>query len=379
MQINKNVILLALITILLFSSIIASAQDGQYVEVEGRANINQGNLVQARDMAITAAFRNAVEKGVGVFIDSQTKSSNYELIEDSIFSQAQGYVADYEILDTWNQDGIFHVKVRALVQEELLEDDLDALDLVIHRAGDPRVMVIIPSEEYIRRRWNRARTISEPAAEREISSQLLDAGFRLIDQNQIDQVRDSEGVRRALAGDAEAFRELRAEYDADLLVIGEATSQFVEERQGFYSYRATLSAEVVKTDTAELVASHGVSESGIDITETAAARDSLSNAGAKMSEYLLDVVAEAISDGERSVQLTISGISFLDVDDFEAELKGISFVDAVYLRNFSGGSARFDLNTSILPMQLAREIASQSELSVDVTGVSGSQINLSKQ
>ncbi|WP_408956164.1 flagellar assembly protein T N-terminal domain-containing protein [Natroniella sp. ANB-PHB2] len=378
MQINKRVFLLVLITILLLSSAIVSAQDGNYVEVEGRANINRGNLVQARDMATTDAFRNAVEKGVGVFIDSQTKTSNYELIEDSIFSRAQGYVADYEILDTWNQDGIFYVRIRALVQEELLEDDLDALDLVIHRAGDPRVMVIIPSEEYIRRRWSSARRISTPAAEREITRQLLDAGFRLIDQNRIDQARNSEGVRRALAGDADAFRELRAEYDADLLVIGEATSQFVEEREGFYSYRATLSTEVVETDTAELVASHGVSESGIDITETAAAKDSLASAGAKMGKYLLDVVPEAISDGERSIQLTISGISFSDVDDFESELKEMSFVDAVYLRDFSGGSARFDLNTSILPMQLSREIENESELSLEVTGVSGSQINLSK-
>ncbi|MCK8817877.1 flagellar assembly protein T N-terminal domain-containing protein [Natroniella sulfidigena] len=378
MRINKRAVLLALI-IVLFSSPIAFAQEGNYVEVEGRANISAGNLVQARDMATTDAFRNAVEKGVGVFIDSQTKTNNYELIEDSIFSQAQGYVADYEVLDTWNQDGVFYVKIRALVQEELLEDDLDALDLVIHRAGDPRVMVVIPGEEYIRRRWNSARAISTPAAEREITRQLLDAGFRLIDQNQVDQARNSEGVRRALAGDADAFRELRAEYDADLLVIGEATSQFVEERQGFYSYRATLSTEVVETDTAELVASHGVSESGIDITETAAARDSLANAGAKMGEYLLDVVSEAISDGERSVQLTISGISFSDVDDFEAELKEMSFVDAVYLRDFSGGSARFDLNTSILPMQLSREIANESEFSLEVTGVSGSQINLSKE
>ena len=376
MQINKKVVFLVIVILFFtFSNIVYS--QGMEVIVEGMSEVSNGDLVQAKDMAQENALRNAVEQAVGVTIDAETKTENHELIEDSIYSQSRGYVSEYDIIDSRSEGDIFFIEIRAVVKEDILEDDLDDLDLVIHRAGDPRIMVIIPNEEYRQRRWNRTRDISDPAAESAITQKLLEAGFRLIDQNQIEEARDSEKIRRAVAGDAEAIHEIRVEYDADLLITGEAVTEFSEEIQGFYSYRASLNAQVVNTDTAEIVATHGLNQSGADVTETAAAKDSLASAGEKMGDYLLDVIPEAISDVERSVQISVSNVSFSEVNELEDKLKEMRFIDAVYMRDFSASSARFDLNTSLRPNQLARELDSHDDFSLEIIGVSGNKIDIS--
>lgn len=53
----------------------------------------------ARDHAISDALRKAVEQGVGVFINSETAVKNFTLLKDEIYSNAQGYVASYRIID----------------------------------------------------------------------------------------------------------------------------------------------------------------------------------------------------------------------------------------------------------------------------------------
>ena len=53
-------------------------------------------------------------------------------------------------------------------------------------------------------------------------------------------------------------------------------------------------------------------------------------------------------------------------------------VDNVYVRDFSGGYARMDVDTSLAPMDLATEI-SQSELNLEIMGLSGSKIELKKK
>ncbi|MCK8825838.1 hypothetical protein [Fuchsiella alkaliacetigena] len=369
MKLSKKLALLLLIILLLFSVTSLEAEEGDRVKVTGQAQIEGGDLAQAREMAKSDAFRNAVEEAMGVLVDAQTRTRNYELLEDSIYTQARGYVAEYEVLDISTAQGQIQIELEALVKEEDLAEDIDALELTIHRAGDPRIMVVVPDDSP----WYKE---SGPAAETEIISKLVDNGFRLVDQEQIKEVRDSEVVRRALDGDEEAYQQLAAEHNKDLLVLGEGFSELVEERSGFYSYRARLEARVVKLDTAEIITAQGVQKTEVDISRDNAVQKSLAAAGAEMAEYLLEVIPEAITDTERSLQVTVSGIAFEELQELEEFLKNIHLVDGVYQRDFVDGTARLDIDGSLLPMQMAREITEGSELPLEVSGVSGNKIEL---
>ncbi len=369
-------IVLAVLFLVLFSAV--TLANGEYVEVVGQASINR-DLVQAREMAKNHAFRNAIEQGLGVLVDSQTITRNYELIEDEIYTQARGYVAEYEILDRWQEGNIFYVEMAAVVKEDVLADDLEALDLIIHRAGDPRVMVVIP-EEHARRIFHRYTTqeISGPTAETKITQQLLEAGFRVVDQSQVDEVRETEEIRRAIEGEVDAELDLKAEFDADLLVTGEAVSTYIGSQSSFHSYRANLDVNVIHADTAEVVAANSVSATGADLSELSAAKDAFADAGDKMAEYLIEKIPEAIVDSERSVELTITDISFSDLQDLQEVLNQIHLVDYVYTRDFSSNSARIDVDTSLSPMELANELTASDEFTLEIYGVSGNRVELSK-
>lgn len=360
--------LLFIIFLLLSSPLLA--EEGTYVEVEGVGTITGGNLVRARDLAVNDALRSAVEHAVGLVLDSQTRVRNYELIEDSILTQSRGYISSYDVLDSWTSQGLMYVRVGAVVKEQVL-DDLAALELTIRRAGDPRVMVIIP-EEHIQR------PIPDPAAETEIIRQLLEAGFRLVDQTQVSRVRETEILRQALSGDEDAYQRLRSEFDADLLVVGEAFSERVGTYHGLISCRARVEVRVVRTDTGEILAAHGIHESGVDITESAASKKSLMEAGASMAEYLIGVLPTSLADAQRSIQMTLSGVTFLEVQSFVDSVKGMHLVNDAFLRDFVGDGARIDVNTSLLPMQLAQEILDFVDLPLEVTGLSGSKVDLSR-
>ena len=276
----KNRVGLIVLCIVLLFGLSVNAKNRETVVADGAAAITENDLVRARNMAIDDALRNAVEKAMGTMVDSKTRVENYQTIEDSILLQAQGYIADYKVIKRWIEQSTYFIKVEATVVRKLLKDDLAALELTIKRANDPRVMVIIP-EEHI------SRSLPDPAAETEIIRQMLNANFRLIDQSQVARARNSEIFRRAMSGDTAAYQVLSNQYNADILVLGEAFSERVSQYEGFITCRARVEVRVVRSDTGEILAAHGVHESGVDILESTASKKSLANAGATMAEYLI--------------------------------------------------------------------------------------------
>src|SRR5690554_6211442 len=171
---------LVILVILLFSLLPppVAAEEEAVIEVEGFAVVKEGNLLRARELAVSDGLRSAVEQVVGLLVDSRTRVHNYELIEDTILIRSAGYIAGYEILSTRLVEGTLGVRLRVRVRREELVRDLDHLQLILYRANDPRIMVVIP-EEHLRR------LVPDPAAETEVIRRLVDAGFRLVDQTQV--------------------------------------------------------------------------------------------------------------------------------------------------------------------------------------------------
>lgn len=355
--------------IVLAASGVITASNEVVVAVAEGMSVNRGDLLQARQVAISDALRNAVEQAAGTIVDAKTLVKDFQTLEDSILTKAQGYVSDYKILDTSISGGIYKVRIEATIKKGPLKDDLDAIYFTIKRAGDPRIMVIIP-EQHLRR------AIPDPAAETEIIRQLLEAGFRILDPKQVRLALESEVLRRALAGDANAYTALGAEYGADLLVIGEAFSEEIGNFQGFVSCRARVEIRVVRADTGEILAAHGEHASGADLTESAASKKSLANAGGKIAKYLIETLPAKLVDLARSVQISVTDITYSDLRKIERHLRETQLVTNVFTREFVGGTARLDVETSLLPVQLVEMIISWQDLALEVIGISGNKIEL---
>jgi ABC-type uncharacterized transport system ATPase subunit len=101
------------------------------------------------DAALSAAKRNAVEKGVGVVVASETLVRNFAVAEDRILSKANGFVKTYEELSlSQGPDGLYTVVIQAEVTDildEVVKDQL-ALDLLLSWVRHPRFMIMISEE-----------------------------------------------------------------------------------------------------------------------------------------------------------------------------------------------------------------------------------------
>ena len=349
----------------------AAAAEEVMVEAEGFAVVSGGNLFRARELAVNDALRSAVEQVVGLLVDSTTRVRNYEIIENFL-TRFTGYVAGYEILETRLVEETLTVQVRVRVRQGSVIQDINALELTIRQAGDPRIMVLVP-ERHIQR------FVPEPAAETEIIRFLLEAGFHVVDQARVARIRESEVLRRVIAGDVDACQHLAADYGADILVAGEAFSELAGDFQGLISCRGRVEVRVIKADTGEIVAVDGVYETGIDITESAASKKALAKAGSTMARRLMEMIPAGLTDTNRNIQVIVGNLSFSDVLLLQQKLRETPMVDSIYLRDYFGGGARLDVKTTLSSIQLGKEMTWWEELPLEVTGLSGGKIELRKK
>lgn len=112
----------------------AHAAEAPALEVEGRG------LDEAA--ALRDSFRNAIEQVVGVMVSAETEVENFQTIKDRIFTHAEGYVSSYQILDRYHHpDGAVGVRVRVVITQTSIHDDLMALKVLQMQVGNPRLVV----------------------------------------------------------------------------------------------------------------------------------------------------------------------------------------------------------------------------------------------
>ena len=74
---------------------------------------------------------------------------------------------------------------------------------------------------------SQGRRLHDTAGEKAMIRQLLQSGLNVVDQEQVQRIRDSDQIRKAVTGDREAVRSLGQRYGADVLIVGEASSEKV--------------------------------------------------------------------------------------------------------------------------------------------------------
>lgn len=224
------------------------------VQAEGVAAVLNNNVAGARKQALLNAQRNAVEQGVGLMIDSQTMSENFQVIRDQVLTASQGFVTRYTVVEEGPTQGgqSYRVKIKAEVSEDLLEDRLSALRILHQRMGNKRVMVIYESENPHALERNHGAVRS---ALQTIRTELNKSGFRLFNQAATDQVYGQ--IERATRTDrpVEDLIAMALDQRADILVRFEDVAGKRGPQGGLFSAAyATIRISVFDTNTGRQIA-----------------------------------------------------------------------------------------------------------------------------
>jgi hypothetical protein len=368
---TKKFVLLFMTILILFVSIAflssftyAAAEEGVTVEVEGVSPIINDDKLQAEQMAITDALRKAIEQVLGTLIDNQTNAKNYQLIEDTIKVQSSGYVSRQEVLKRWvDDDGYYRVLVRATVKQDALKQSVDALKLTLVRAGKPRLMILVPNIDVAT----------------QITQSMKDSGFPVVDPERILQLQKTGMGAPVFDEDEKNLSNLAATFQAEILVVGNIRKEPIGETDGIFAERAFLSLRAIRADTGQTLVSQTFNARGVDISENLALQKALTNACAQAADFLTEQLGKQLVDSARTLQITLNGINYSELQQLQRRLKATPNISNVYLRNFNNGNALLDLETGLLPDQLADFISGWKDLNLEIISVSGSKIELRRK
>lgn len=127
---------------------VVPVQAGQSVTAVGRAEIVGYNKDGARSNALANAFREAVEKGIGVWVQSQTEVRDAALVQDQILTRAQGYVTDHEIVKEKVEGTMLVLTIKANVAVDKIGVDIKSLVGRVSTAmGNPSISFVLTTWE----------------------------------------------------------------------------------------------------------------------------------------------------------------------------------------------------------------------------------------
>jgi hypothetical protein len=85
------------------------------------------------DAALKDAFRNAVRKVVGVYVDQETLVKDDELITDNVLTLSNGFIKSYKEISKSEKDGIRTVSIEAVVENQAILTKLEAVKISVKK------------------------------------------------------------------------------------------------------------------------------------------------------------------------------------------------------------------------------------------------------
>jgi len=295
------------------------------VSVWGEAPADDPN---AKDLAVADALRNAVMQAIGAYVSATTIGENYQTIEDSILVKADGFATLDEIESTVVKDGLLRVRVRATVTDRPLADRLRALGL-LHE-------------------WKVAVRMESRDAEDAVVRELLNSGYRVIDESRLAELRRDEAAARAAEGDKRSLARIKQEYNADLFVTGNARANYIDSAAqggvGFYRSRGHVDYRAYYTDTAEILIAHHASAEVLDQSKSLSVAKSLRTAGERAGSDIAERMLIAPAAMTPFVSVKITNLARLSqAAELENGIKRLRGVTSVKRHRYTGGTLELDV------------------------------------
>jgi len=295
-------------------------------------------LGASADEALLSAKRDAVEKGIGTVLLSQTEIENFQVKKDQIITKTVGAVKSFEkISEGKTSDGLFEVKIKALLSKSAMHQDLAAFHILIESMNKPRTMVVIDENNV------GADEPSNQTAETTILQFLKDPyQFDLVDSKAAAEVRASEQKMAALAGDNAAAATIGLHSGAEVLITGSAISREAKNMSqnlgGMISVQADVTLKALNCATGTIIGSSQAHGAKVHINPNTAGNLAIAQASQKAVEKLLDAIIKDWQNQQNNgtgLSITVSGVSsFRLKNDVMLSLQGITNISAVRERSW---------------------------------------------
>ncbi|KAK3603991.1 hypothetical protein CHS0354_026787 [Potamilus streckersoni] len=269
--------------------------DRQKVIAPGRARLFNNNKSAAEEQAMANARRAAVEQKIGVLIDSRTITENWRVIQDNVYSSAQGFISGYTVLksEATPEGDYWEVTIEAEVADDKVESKLNALRILQNKTDNRRYAILYKQET------NRSYPAERDAviiALNTIKKIMARQGFRFF------EVEDNPDFKKVL-------RELKKK-DIDYLMMFDVTPNYPVS-SGQYGLKPVAVSLILKTYLVESQEIIAVEDASVRVITNAAqdapawlqalnesSRNSAEQASARMTDVITNYYGNIDYSGE---------------------------------------------------------------------------------
>jgi hypothetical protein len=126
----QRITLCLVFSLVLLCPAVAAGLETESVEAEGLAAIQNNNLAQAREQAISLALRGALEKVLSSAVSPKNLAAGKSVIIDKVYPVTERYILSYRIVREAEQDGAYAVRIAATLDAGSLKGDLRSLGVL---------------------------------------------------------------------------------------------------------------------------------------------------------------------------------------------------------------------------------------------------------
>lgn len=318
-----------------------------YASSDGRGDAN------AIERALESAKRNAVEQAVGSIINSQTTVKNNKLIEDKIYEKTTGYISSYKVLSINKNSSLWQTKIEATVGVDLLQDNLQAIGILLDRKQLPLMLILVFDNE------GNINTTFNTALEKNMSKK----GFKFVSARTINNSLEKENIdTKTISKNKDYIKQLANITKSQVVITGKADASFFTSIQGtaLKSYRSDIAITAINISDYSTIARTTYQVGGVGGTDedakSIALVKSAENITEDFSSQILSKWQEEIQNGSEYT-IYVSGLDFSSAIDFEDELKkNIGDIKEVYNRGLSGDTSTY----------LIKYVGSSKNLAIDI-------------
>jgi hypothetical protein len=310
------------------------------IEVIGTGAIQGGNVAKARDRAIKNSLVSAVEFAVADFLPLESMIQNFEILNEILYDNSSEFVADYKVLTELKSGRTYRVLVQATVSIDAIKEELISVNIKVYKKNLPKILFLIAEQNFsdISQRywWTEDLTFVKGYTEIAMTEKMLKNGFSVIDQKSLVINEKFETLKDKADLSNQDAVSLGAILQADVVIVGNSKADIAPNTMGgdIKSFKGTVLARALRTDTGEEIASTIQTEVSVNKDDIAGARDALSNAGYHAGS---DLASQIVRKWHEEVKKSITTLVIIvegtrDLSNFvifRAELNEIPGVDSL--------------------------------------------------
>lgn len=348
-----------------------------------------------KDGAVRDAMRNAVETVVGTMIDSRTLVEKNVVALDEIYAKSQGFVKDIKILQESQSGGVYRVRASVDVNTDPDTQLMNRLQMIM-LLNDPRIAVVVlrnnsSSDTLVYDAYGNLVNApgskgTDQISETALNEKLLELGFtHVVDADTVTRLYDLPALRSIYNGEQNSFVH-NGNLGIDYLVLGksEADSQriSVPDAKGNHvetmltGTKANLHVKIIKFATGELVGTFSVEGQGIENNSARADNKALKDAAVKAAQKLEEKFRKLGAQPFTGMRMTVSAGDYAAVENLVQELRAVSGVQNVYVRERNGNKTVLDVDTTQKPHAIINSLRQRSKLGIFVENMSNDSADL---